>query len=71
MNDVNIGSASAPVSVLDFCPDTLHLAVGDESGFVSFISIEVFSILTFSSHKMKSSIPGNFILWECRFVYMG
>ncbi|MED6160716.1 hypothetical protein PIB30_054002 [Stylosanthes scabra] len=34
VNDVSSGSASAPVSALDFCPDTLHLAVGDESGIV-------------------------------------
>ncbi|KAG5064399.1 hypothetical protein JHK85_005582 [Glycine max] len=34
VNDINIGNASAPVSALGFCPDTLHLAVGDESGVV-------------------------------------
>ncbi|XP_027329453.1 uncharacterized protein LOC113845930 isoform X2 [Abrus precatorius] len=34
VNDFKIGNASAPVSALDFCPDTLHLAVGDESGVV-------------------------------------
>ncbi|KAJ1426356.1 WD40/YVTN repeat-like-containing domain superfamily [Sesbania bispinosa] len=34
VNDVKIGSARASVSALDFCPDTLHLAVGDESGVV-------------------------------------
>ncbi|XP_072055150.1 uncharacterized protein [Arachis hypogaea] len=34
VNDVNSDSASAPVSALNFCPDTLHLAVGDESGIV-------------------------------------
>ncbi|KAK7276405.1 hypothetical protein RIF29_17544 [Crotalaria pallida] len=34
VNDIKIGNASAPVSALDFCPDTLHLAVGDESGVV-------------------------------------
>lgn len=34
MNDVKMGSASSPVSALDFCLDTLHLAVGDESGVV-------------------------------------
>ncbi|XP_050904243.1 lethal(2) giant larvae protein homolog SRO77 isoform X2 [Lathyrus oleraceus] len=34
VNDVKMGSASSPVSALDFCPDTLHLAVGDESGVV-------------------------------------
>ncbi|KAL5101851.1 hypothetical protein RYX36_006178, partial [Vicia faba] len=34
VNDVNMGSASSPVSALDFCPNTLRLAVGDESGVV-------------------------------------
>ncbi|XP_058748212.1 uncharacterized protein LOC131621026 isoform X2 [Vicia villosa] len=34
VNDVKMDSASSPVSALDFCPDTLHLAVGDESGVV-------------------------------------
>ncbi|TKY56875.1 Lethal(2) giant larvae protein-like SRO77 [Spatholobus suberectus] len=34
VNDVKIGNASVPVSALGFCPDTLHLAVGDESGVV-------------------------------------
>ena len=34
VNDVKMGSASSPESVLDFCLDTLHLAVGDESGVV-------------------------------------
>ncbi|KAK7385768.1 hypothetical protein VNO78_31621 [Psophocarpus tetragonolobus] len=33
-NDVTIGNASLPVSALGFCPDTLHLVVGDESGVV-------------------------------------
>ncbi|KAK7300521.1 hypothetical protein RJT34_11367 [Clitoria ternatea] len=31
---VKIGNASAPVSALEFCHDTLNLAVGDESGVV-------------------------------------
>ncbi|XP_061351670.1 uncharacterized protein LOC133296653 isoform X1 [Gastrolobium bilobum] len=34
VNDVKIGSANAPVSALDFCPDALHLAVGNEIGVV-------------------------------------
>ncbi|KAL2317121.1 hypothetical protein Fmac_030997 [Flemingia macrophylla] len=34
VNDAKIGIASVPVSALGFCPDTLHLAVGDESGVV-------------------------------------
>ncbi|KAK7320593.1 hypothetical protein VNO77_30214 [Canavalia gladiata] len=34
VNGVKIGNASALVSALGFCPDTLHLAVGDESGVV-------------------------------------
>ncbi|XP_019433658.1 PREDICTED: uncharacterized protein LOC109340410 isoform X2 [Lupinus angustifolius] len=34
VSDIKVGIASAPVSALDFCPDTLHLAVGDESGVV-------------------------------------
>ncbi|RDX73131.1 Syntaxin-binding protein 5-like protein, partial [Mucuna pruriens] len=34
VNDVKIGNANVPVSALGFCPDTLHLAVGDESGVV-------------------------------------
>lgn len=39
VNDAKIGSASAPVSALDFCSDTLHMAVGDESGVVRYMSI--------------------------------
>ncbi|CAJ2653416.1 unnamed protein product [Trifolium pratense] len=34
VNGAKMGSANSPVSALDFCPDTLHLAVGDESGIV-------------------------------------
>ncbi|XP_004491029.1 uncharacterized protein [Cicer arietinum] len=34
VNDVKMGTASSPVSALEFFPDTLHLAVGDESGVV-------------------------------------
>lgn len=34
VNDVKMGSASFAVSALDFCPNSLHLAVGDESGVV-------------------------------------
>ncbi|MCH88679.1 syntaxin-binding protein 5-like protein, partial [Trifolium medium] len=34
VNDAKMGSTNSPVSALDFCPDTLHLAVGDESGIV-------------------------------------
>jgi hypothetical protein len=36
VNDAKMGSANSPVSALDFCPDTLRLAVGDESGIVSY-----------------------------------
>lgn len=39
VSDVKIDTACAPVSALDFCPDSLHLAVGDESGIVRYISI--------------------------------
>lgn len=34
VNGVKIDSASAPVSALDFCPDTLRLAVGNKCGLV-------------------------------------
>ncbi|KAK2430985.1 hypothetical protein P8452_44295 [Trifolium repens] len=34
VNGAKMGSANSPVSALDFCPDTLRLAVGDESGIV-------------------------------------
>ncbi|XP_027941628.1 uncharacterized protein LOC114195383 isoform X1 [Vigna unguiculata] len=39
VGDVKIGNASAPVSALGFCPDTLHLSVGDESGVVRLYAL--------------------------------
>ncbi|KAG2391199.1 uncharacterized protein HKW66_Vig0130400 [Vigna angularis] len=39
VGDVKIGNASASVSALGFCPDTLHLSVGDESGVVRLYAL--------------------------------
>lgn len=52
VNDVKVDSASSPVSALDFCPDTLHLAVGDESGVVSYYNYDVLYFIIFSFKKV-------------------
>lgn len=48
-----MGSASFAVSALDFCPNSLHLAVGDESGVVCFLYCDVVHFILFSFKKVS------------------
>ncbi|OIW16196.1 hypothetical protein TanjilG_18911 [Lupinus angustifolius] len=55
VSDIKVGIASAPVSALDFCPDTLHLAVGDESGVVALLDVNSSSVLFLTNTESNTS----------------
>ncbi|WVY89874.1 hypothetical protein V8G54_035388 [Vigna mungo] len=54
VGDVKIGNASASVSALGFCPDTLHLSVGDESGVV-----RLYALIRSSNSTSVHFVTGN------------
>ncbi|KAK4277817.1 hypothetical protein QN277_015753 [Acacia crassicarpa] len=65
VNDIKIDSASAPVSALDFCPDTLQLAVGNKCGLVRLYGLVGSSdetnmyIVTENENKVQKIPEGN------------
>ncbi|KAE9614991.1 putative transcription factor WD40-like family [Lupinus albus] len=58
VSDIKVGIASAPVSALDFCPDTLHLAVGYESGVVCLYGLIRSSADTTLHYVTKNGTEG-------------